>query len=153
MEQTVQQRLQSDLKVAMRSGDTTTRDAIRYILAALKNTEIDRRGQLTEADAEATLRKLGKQLADSVDQFRAGHREDLAAKELAQLDVLKRYLPEEMSDEDLAALANAVVAELGATGPKDMSKVMPMLIERTGGRADGRRASAAARSALAAVAG
>jgi uncharacterized protein YqeY len=149
MEPTIRSRLESDLKQAMRSGDTVSRDAIRYILAAVKNAEIDARGGSQPVDETSTLRKLGKQFADSLEQFRAAGRDDLANREAAQLAVLQRYLPEEMDDEELAATADAVVAETGATGPKDMGKVMPVLIARLAGRADGRRVSAAAKEALA----
>lgn len=142
-------RLEDDLKTAMRAGDATSRDAIRYILAALKNAEIDARGGGAPADPVATLRKLGKQLADAIDQYRAGGRDDLAAKEEAQLAVLRRYLPEELTDEELAALVRAAIAETGATGPKEMGKVMPAAMARAGGRVDGRRLSAAVKSALA----
>ena len=153
MEGTVRSRLEADLKQAMRSGDATTRDVIRYILAAIKNAEIDARGGSGGADEVATLRKLGKQLDDAVAQYRAGGRDDLADREAAQLEVLKRYLPVEMGDEELRQIADAVVAEVGATGPKEMGKVMPVLIERVGGRAEGRRVSTAAREALARMGG
>jgi len=153
METTVRSRLEADLKQAMREGDTAARDAIRYILAAIKNAEIDARGANDGPDEIATLRRLGKQLDDAAEQYRTGGRPDLAEKEAAQLEVLKRYLPEEMSDEELAAIADAVVAETGATGPKDMGKVMPVLIDRVAGRAEGRRISAAARDAIARAAG
>ncbi len=145
---TVRQQLEADLKTAMRAGDAPTRDAVRFILAQIKNAEIDARGDLSPAAAEATLRKLGKQLQDAAEQYHKGGREELAAKEEAQLAVLKRYLPEEMDDAELAALVRAVVAETGATGPKEMGKVMPVVLERAAGRADGRRVSAAVKTAL-----
>jgi hypothetical protein len=148
-EQSVRARLEADLKTAMRARDETTRDAIRYILAQIKNAEIDHRGNLSNADAEATLRKVGKQMADAIDQFRAGDREDLAAREEAQLAVLRRYLPAEMSDDELAALVDEVIRETGAAGPKDMGKVMPVAMARAGGHADGRRVSAIVKAALA----
>jgi uncharacterized protein YqeY len=147
-EQTVRSRLEADLKTAMKARDESTRDAIRYILAQLKNAEIDHRGNLSNADAEATLRKVGKQMADAIDQFRAGGREDLAAREEAQLAVLRRYLPTEMSDDELAALVDEVIRETGAAGPKDMGKVMPVAMARADGRADGRRLSARVKAAL-----
>ncbi len=153
MEPTVRQRLEADMKDAMRAGDAATRDAVRYILAAIKNAEIDARSDPASFDAVATLRKLGKQLADAADQYRAADRAELAEKEEAQLAVLRRYLPAEMSDTDLAALADATAAEIGATGPKDMGKLMPKLIAAVDGRADGRRVSAAAKDALARRAG
>jgi len=149
MDQTLRQRLEADMKTAMRAGDAATRDTVRYILAAVKNAEIEKRGALATADEQAVLRRLGKQLADAVEQYRAGNRAELAQREQAQLDIVQGYLATEMSDEELSALVAAVVAELGASGPKEMGKVMPVLVERAAGRADGRRLSAAAREALA----
>lgn len=148
-EPTVRQRLELDLKDAMRSGDARSRDAIRYILAAVKNAEIDARGSGAEADPEAALRRLAKQLNDSVEQYRSANRDDLADREAEQLAALKRYLPEELSDDALQALVQEVIAETGASSPKDMGRVMPVAIERAGGRADGRRISGAVKSALA----
>lgn len=145
----VRQRLEADLKTAMRAGDQVTRDTVRYVLAAIKNAEIEKRGPLPLAEEEAVLRRLRKQLGDAVEQYRAGGREDLAAREEAQLAIVGRYLPPALDDGELAALAAEVVGELGAGGPKEMSKVMPILMERVGNRADGRRVSAAARVALA----
>ncbi|MDP9366242.1 MAG: GatB/YqeY domain-containing protein [Chloroflexota bacterium] len=148
MEESVRRRLEDDLKTAMRGGDTATRDAVRYLLAAIKNAEIEHRGPLPPAEEQAVLRRVAKQLSDAVEQYRGGGREDLAEREESQLVVLRRYLPTELSDDELASLANEVVRAVGATGPKDMGKVMPALIERAAGRADGRRLSAAARQAL-----
>ena len=137
------------MKTAMRAGDTGTRDAVRYILAAVKNAEIERRGPLGPADEQAVVRRLGKQLADAVEQYRAAGRDELADREQSQLDVLQRYQQRELSDEDLRAIVDGVIDDLGAAGPKDMGKVMPALMERVAGRADGRRISSAARDALA----
>ena len=145
---TTRQRLEDDLKVSMRAGDTTTRDAIRYLLAAVKNAEIDARGTGAAADADAALRKVAKQLADAIDQYRAAGRDDLADLENAQLEVLKRYLPKEISDEALQAVVDAAIAETAATGPKDMGRVMPVVLAKTAGQADGRRVSGAVRDAL-----
>lgn len=149
MDQTLRQRLEADMKTAMRAGDTGTRDAVRYILAAVKNAEIERRGPLGPADEQAVVRRLGKQLADAVEQYRAAGRDELADREQSQLDVLQRYQQQELSDEDLRAIVDGVIDDLGAAGPKDMGKVMPALMERVAGRADGRRISSAARDALA----
>jgi uncharacterized protein YqeY len=144
----IRQRLEDDLKTAMRTGDQTSRDAIRFILAAVKNAEIDARVGSAPVDEVATLRRVAKQLADAADQYRQAGRLDLAEKEEAQLAVLQRYLPAELPDDELAALARAAVRESGATGPKEMGKVMPVLLRMVDGRADGRRVSAAARAAL-----
>jgi len=145
----VRQRLEEDLKSAMRAGDTVSRDAIRYILSAVKNAEIDARGSGAAADPVAALRRLGKQLSDAIEQYEAAGRQDLADHEAAQLAVLKRYLPSELSDDELNALVAATVAETGASGPKDMGRVMPVALQRVAGRADGRRVSAAVKTALA----
>jgi uncharacterized protein YqeY len=147
-ELTTRQRLEDDLKSAMRAGDTTTRDAIRYLLAAVKNAEIDVRGTGAAADADAALRKVAKQLADAMDQYHAAGRNDLAEHEQAQLEVLKRYLPQEMSDDELQAAVAAAIMETGAAGPKDMGRVMPVVLAATAGRADGRRVSGAVKDAL-----
>ena len=145
---TIRQRLDEDLKAAMRSGDAATRDTIRYILSAVKNADIDARGTGKDADPEAALRKLGKQFTDSVEQFRLAHREDLAEREEAQLIVLKRYLPTELSDEELDEIVRSAIAETGAAGPKDMGRVMPVAMTKAAGQADGRRINSAVRSAL-----
>ena len=150
MDTTIRARLETDLKGAMRSGDRDTRDAIRFILSAIKNAEIEARVG-TPLDEAATLRKMSKQLSDAATQYRDAGRTELAEKEEAQLDVLKRYLPAELPDEELAALAAEAVREAGASSPKEMGKVMPILIAKVDGRADGRRISAAARSALEAL--
>lgn len=148
MEQSIRERLGEDLKEAMRARDASTRDAIRYIMAAVKNAEIDHRGALPPAEEVAVVRRVGKQLVDAAEQYRAAGRAELAEREEAQLAVLERYLPAELGDDELAALVREVVDELGAQGPKEMGKVMPKLMERVAGRADGRRISAAARAAL-----
>lgn len=148
-EPTIRQRLEDDLKSAMRAGDTVSRDAIRYILAAVKNAEIDARGSGSPANPEAALRKLGKQLQDSIEQYQAAGRQDLVDRETAQFAVLKRYLPAELSDAELNALVVEVIAETGASSARDMGRVMPVAIQRAAGRADGRRISAAVKDALA----
>ena len=150
MEASLRQRLEDDLKTAMKAGDQTARDTIRFTLSALKNAEIEKRGPLTPAEEVTLLQRETKRRADSIDQFRAGKREDLVAREEAQLAIVHRYLPAAMSDEDLTALVAEVISETGAVGPKDMGKVMPVAVARASGRVDGRRLSAAVRDALAA---
>lgn len=140
--------LEDDLKSAMRAGDSVSRDAIRYILAAVKNAEIDVRGTGKEADAGAALRKLGKQMSDSLEQYQAAGRQDLADREKAQLEVLKRYLPPELSEDELQAIVLEAIAESGASGPSDMGRAMPAAMAKAAGRADGRRISSAVKSAL-----
>lgn len=149
MDDTLRSRLETDLRQAMKGGDAESRDTIRFILAAVKNAEIEKRGELTDEDAIALLQRQAKRMNESIEQFRAGNREDLAVREGRQLAILKRYLPAELSDEELAAMAREAVRETGATTAKEMGKVMPLLVQRVAGRADGKRVSTAVKVALA----
>ena len=145
---TIQPRLRDDLKTAMRGGDTVAREAIRFLLAAYKNAEIEKLGPLDGDEELSLLQRQVKQRSESIEQFAAAGRTDLVDRERAQLDVIERYLPAQLSDGELTELVAAAVAESGATGPKDMGKVMPLLLQRIGGRADGRRVSTAVREKL-----
>ena len=147
-EQTLDTQLQEDLKAAMRSGDTTTRDTIRFTMASLKNARIDKGSPLSPQEEIAVLQRDAKRRQESIDQFRAGGRIDLVEKEEAQMVVLNAYLPEALSDEEIALLVSDAIAETGASSPKDLGKLMPLLNERAAGRADGKRLSDAARAAL-----
>jgi uncharacterized protein YqeY len=147
-EQTLDTQLQNDLKDAMRSGDTTARDTIRYTMSSLKNARIDKIGELTPQEEIAVLQRDAKRRQESIDQFQAAGRTDLVEKEEAQLAVLKRYLPAELSDEEVAALVAEAIGETGVTSPKEIGKLMPILIQRAAGRADGKRLDEAARAAL-----
>ncbi|MGI8405289.1 MAG: GatB/YqeY domain-containing protein [Thermomicrobiales bacterium] len=141
--------LEQDMKQAMRDKENEKRDAIRYILAMVKNVEIDKRAPLTPEEEIGVLRSQIKQRQDSIEQFCKGGREDLAAKEASQVAILEKYLPQQMDDEELAAFVRQGVLDTGATSPKDMGKVMGLLNKRSDGRADGRRLSTAVREALA----
>lgn len=141
--------LETDMKAAMRARDNERRDAIRYVLSAVKNAEIDKRAELTPDEEVKLIRSQVKQRQDSIEQFRSGGREDLAAKEESQVAILEKYLPQQMSDEELWEFVKQGIAETGAEGPKDMGKVMGALNPRTGGRVDGKRLSSAVRDALA----
>jgi uncharacterized protein YqeY len=146
--ESLRSRLEADLKVAMRAGDQPARDTIRYLLSAVKNAEIDKRSALTEPESVALLHRQAKQRQESIDQFRNGGRQDLVEREEAQLAILRRYLPTPLTDDELGELARSVVAEVGATTPKDLGRVMSILVPRAAGRADGRRLNEAARQAL-----
>ena len=136
----------------MRASDHNTRDVIRFILSVVKNAEIDVGRELTQIEEVALLRRQAKQREDSIEQFQLGRRTDLVERERAQLTVLQRYLPPEISKTDLAALVDEAIAETGATGPSDMGKLMAALTQRSAGRFDGRRLSLAAKQALAQLA-
>lgn len=147
-EVTLNDQLQSDLKDAMRSGDATTRDTIRFTMSSLKNARIDKGSDLTQQESIAVLQRDAKRRQESIDQFRAAGRDDLVEKEEAQLGVLKRYLPAELSDAEVSELVATAIADSGATSPKDLGKLMPLLIQRAAGKADGKRLNEAARKAL-----
>lgn len=144
----LEERLASDLKEAMRAGDTVRRDVIRFLRAGLTNARIDRGHPLSDAEELAVLQQQIKQRHDAIEQFQQGKRADLVARETAQLDVLKFYLPQPLSSEDLTRLVREVASETGATGPRDLGKLMPVLIARVAGRADNRTLSEAARRIL-----
>jgi uncharacterized protein len=149
MAESLVERLTNDMRQAMRDRDAVLRDTLRYVLAVVKNAEIDKRGPLTADEEVAVLRSQAKQRQDAIEQFRAGGRDDLADREAEQLAVLERYLPQQMTDEELDAFVVAGIEETGASGPKDMGKVMGLLTKRSDGRVDGRRLSTAVREALA----
>jgi len=142
-------RLERDLKQAMRDRDTERRDAVRYLLSAVKNAEIDKRSALTPTEEMDVLKTQSKRRVDSIEQYRAAGRVDLVDRETAQLEVLKRYMPTEMSDDELTALVRDAVARVGASSPKEMGKVMPVALKAAGDRASGKRVSDAVRQALA----
>lgn len=147
---TLNERLSDDLKEAMRSGDAVSRDTIRFLRAGVKNAEIDKRRPLTSDEEIAFLQGQAKRMVESIEQYRAGNRVDLAEREEAQLAVLRRYLPEPLTDAELKALVDEAIAETHAASAKDLGKVMPVAIAKAQGRADGKRLSGAVREALAA---
>lgn len=147
----IRQQMDADLKTAMKERDTDTRDALRYVISAFKYAEIDTRKELTPEDELRLVRQQVKQRQDSIEQFRAGGREDLVEKEEVQLRILERYLPQQMSDEELTTFVQNAISETGAKGPKDMGKVMGMLNKQANNRVDGRRLSTAVKDALAAL--
>jgi uncharacterized protein len=149
MADTLRGYLERDLKTAMLAKDEIARDTIRFILAAVKNQEIEQRTPLSADDDIALLNRMSKRLLEAIEQYDKAGRSDLADRERAQLAIVKRYLPEEMSDEELNALVRSIVHEVGAVAPKDMGRVMPVLLPRVAGRADGKRVSAAVKQALA----
>ena len=134
----IAERLDADLKDAMRAGDTTRRDAIRRARSALKNAEIEARAPLGEDAAVKVLRGIVKQHKESIEQFRAGGRDDLVASEEAEMAVLDAYLPAQMDAAAIEAVVGEVIAAEGATGPSDMGRVMKAVMSRVSGTADGK---------------
>ena len=137
----LRERIQSDLTAAMRSGDSLRRDVLRMAESALYNTEKAKRQALTEDEVQAVVAREVKTRRESVDAFRKGGREELAAKEEAEIAILQDYLPEQLGDEELQRLVDEAIGATGATSPRDMGKVMGRLAPATRGRADGRRVS------------
>ena len=133
-----QEQLTEDLKAAMKSGDTITKDTIRMIKAAIQNATIAAKDtELDDTGVNEVLAKMAKQYRDSITTYRDANREDLVAAEERELAVLMRYVPEQMSADDVRAIVETVVAEVGATGPGDKGKVMGKLMPQVKGKADG----------------
>ena len=137
-----------DMKASMKSGDSTKLGVLRMLLAEIKKREIDKRSPLDEGEIGKTIQSLIKQRNDSVDAFRKGNREDLAAKELQEIEALKVYLPQQMSQAEVEAIVTAAIAEVGATDAKDIGKVMKAALAKSGGRADGKLVNELARAKL-----
>jgi len=125
-----------DMKNAMRAKDAARLSTIRMLLAAIKQREVDERIELTDADVVAIIEKLIKQRRDSITQFEAGKREDLAAVERAEVELLAAYMPARLADAEIDALIADAIASTGASGIAGMGKVMALLKPRLAGRAD-----------------
>ena len=138
-----------DMKNAMRAKDSERLGTIRLLLAAAKQKEVDERVVLDDVAMVAIVDKLIKQRKDSIAAFTQADRMDLADKEAAEVKVLEAYLPQRLSAEEVSAEVRAIVAELGATGPGDMGKVMGAVKTRLAGKADMGQVSAAVKAALA----
>jgi hypothetical protein len=145
----LKERFNSDLREALRSGDEHRKSALRMVLAALHNAEIEAKGELDEGAVLGVLAKEVKQRRESIEEFRKGGREDLVAREEAQLAFIQPYLPQQMTREEIIEAARSVIAEVGASGPADKGKVMPVLINKLRGRADGREINAVVTELLA----
>jgi uncharacterized protein len=142
-------RINDDMKAAMRAKEAERLGTIRMLLAAMKQKEVDERVELDDAMVVAIVDKLIKQRKDAAEQYTAGGRPDLADKEKSEITVLEAYLPQRMSAEEIKAAIAAIVAELGATGPGDMGKVMGAAKQQLAGKADMGQVSAAVKAALA----
>ena len=142
-------RINDDLKQAMRAGDTRRRDALRLLTAALKQKEVDERKTLGDPDVVAIIDKMVKQRRDSISQFEKGGRSDLAEGEQFEISVLQTYMPAGLSDEEIDAAIAAVIADAGAKAPADVGKVMGPLKARLAGRADMSQVSARVKQKLA----
>lgn len=144
-------RLTDDMKAAMKGGDKDRLGTIRLINAAIKQREVDERIQLDDPQVLAVLEKMLKQRRDSITQFEAAGRTDLADKEKAEVGVIQTYMPAQLGAAEVDAIIAATIAESGATGPKDMGKVMGLVKSRVAGRTDMGKLSELVKSKLAAL--
>lgn len=146
----IKEQLTEDMKTAMkeREAGKLRLNVIRMVRSNIKNTEINEKRELNDDDVLAVLMKEVKMRQDSLEEFKKADRQELVAQAEEEIEILKKYLPAALSDDELKAIVAEVVAEVGATGPKDMGKVMPAVMAKTKGRADGKRISAMVRELL-----
>ncbi len=131
-------RIQEDLKESVKARDRTRVGTLRMLLSALKNAELDEREELTEEKELAVLSSYARRVKESIVEFEKGERDDLVQKEKAELEIVMRYLPEQLSDSDIEAEVRKVIEEIGADGPKDIGRVMGEMMKRFKGRVDGK---------------
>ena len=146
---TLKERITEDMKTAMRAKDAKRLSAIRMLLAAMKQVEVDKRIELTDADVVAIAEKELKKRRDSITQYQAAKRDDLAANEQFEVDVLSAYLPQQADDAEIEAVIAQAVAAAGVTGPAAMGKVMAAVKAKLAGRADMTKLSALVKALLA----
>ena len=133
----LQQRIESAMRDAMRARDARRTQTLRMAMAAAQNKRIELRRDLTDADMLDVVGKQIKQRRESIEMFRSGGREEKAADEQAEAEILAEFLPEQLSDEEVEALVQRAIADSGASGPAEMGKVMGLVMARAKGRADG----------------
>ena len=141
-------RINDDVKAAMRAGDARRRDALRLLLAAVKQREVDERRELTDADVVSVIDRMTKQRRESITHFEKGGRQDLAQNEQFELGLLQGYMPQALSEAEIAAAVAEAISETGAKAPADMGKVMGVLKGKLAGRADMGKVSALVKSKL-----
>lgn len=134
----LKQKLNDDLKLALRSGDKMKLGTLRLLLSAVKYTEIAKQAELTDADIYGVIAKEIKQRHESIEAYEKGKRPDLVAQEQGELNILQSYLPRQVSREEIVATAQRIISETGAKGPGDKGKVMPKMMAELKGKADGR---------------
>ena len=144
----LREKITEDMKLAMKARETEKLGAIRLLQASLKQKEVDERVTLTDDMVLAIIEKMLKQRKDSIEQYTAGNRLDLVAKEQFEVGVLSAYMPAQLSDADVALILDKVIVETGATSPKDMGKVMNALRPKVAGRADMGKLSAIVKAKL-----
>jgi len=144
----IRDRLKDDLKTAMKSKDVFKRDTIRFLMAALKQVEVDERKELTDDDIYKIIQKSIKQREDAAKQYEEAKREDLSEKEISEANLLKEYLPKQLNNDELRAIIKEIILLSKASSMKDMGAVMKLVVDRVGTCADGKRISTAVKDLL-----
>ena len=145
---TMKTRLTDDMKQAMRDRDVLRRDVIRYLRSEVRNQEIRDQKELDDAGVIQVLARQAQQRRDSIEAYGDAGRQDLVEKEESELSVIMAYLPQQMTTEEITALVQQVVAEVGASGPADMGKVMGAIMPQVRGKAEGREVNAIVQQTL-----
>ncbi len=148
---TLKSQIQDDMKIAMKTGDKDRLKAIRLLLAAIKQVEVDERIEMDDVAVLSVINKMVKQRRDSINQFQAGGRNDLATIEADEISVLEHYLPEQLGDAEVDALIDQAIRESGAASVRDMGKVMNLVKARALGRADMGKVGAKVKARLSGV--
>jgi uncharacterized protein YqeY len=144
----LKQQITDDMKAAMRAKDAARLSAIRLLLAAIKQREVDERIELTDADVVAIIEKMNKQRRDSISQYEAAGRQELADVEKFEMGVLAAYMPQQLGEDEIVVAVTEAIASVGAAGPQDMGKVMGVLKAKLAGQADMSRVSALIKAQL-----
>ncbi|MFC1946776.1 GatB/YqeY domain-containing protein [Chloroflexota bacterium] len=142
MSSEMKEKLNAEFRQAMKDKDTLRRNVLRMVLASLKNAEIAKRTELSDGDILGLISKEVKQHEDSIQAFKEGNRPDLMEKEQSELAILQEYLPKQLSREEIIAEVKQAIEEVGAQGPGDKGKVMPIIIAKLKGQADGKEINA-----------
>ena len=142
------EQIQKDMYTAMKNGEKDKTVTLRSALSKLKDKRIDKRDDLSEQEELQVIKTMVKQRYESIEMYEKGGRDDLVAKEKTELEILETFLPQMISAEELGTLINAVIAETGATSMSDIGKIMPEVMKRSAGRADGKLAQSLVRDKL-----
>jgi uncharacterized protein len=142
------EKIESDLKVALKGKDTIKVSTLRFLKSALQNLAIEKRKNLEEKDIVSVIKRHVKQRVDSIDSFTKGNRLDLVEKEALELEILKGYLPEEISQEDLTQIIKGIIGQSQASSLKDMGNIIKLVMAQTKGQADGGRVSSLVRDEI-----
>ncbi len=144
----LKEKLKSDLKAAMIAKDNFTRDTIRFLMSAIKQIEVDERVELADDDINKIIQKSIKQREDAASQYKEAGRDDLYEKEFKEAELLKKYLPKQLSEDDLKSIVQNCIDEVGATSMKDMGKVVKSVLAKVGSSSDGKSVSNLVKSLL-----